>query len=38
MTRFPRSEVPDGEPFADWLDRRWLEMDAAVDEALSEPT
>ena len=37
MTRFPRSEVPQGEAFADWLDRRWLEMDAAVDEALSEP-
>jgi 1-acyl-sn-glycerol-3-phosphate acyltransferase len=35
MTRFPRSEVPDGEAFADWLDGRWLEMDAAVDEALS---
>lgn len=36
MRRIARSEVPGGEAFAEWLDARWLEMDAAVDEALSD--
>lgn len=35
MRRVPRSEVPDGEGFAAWLDDQWLQMDAEVDEALS---
>lgn len=33
-TRHDRSTVPDGAGFADWLDSRWLEMDAEVDGAL----
>lgn len=37
MTRIPRSDVPDGEHFGDWLDQRWIEMDLAVDRALSDP-
>lgn len=36
MIRVPRSEVPDGQQFADWLDERWIEMDQSVDLALSE--
>ena len=36
MERSPRSEIPEGVPFADWLDERWLEMDRVVDRALSE--
>ena len=35
MRRIARSEVPGGEAFPEWLDARWLEMDAAVDEALA---
>ncbi|HEY5662719.1 MAG TPA: 1-acyl-sn-glycerol-3-phosphate acyltransferase [Ilumatobacter sp.] len=35
MTRIPRRDVPAGEAFGDWLDERWLEIDRAVDEALS---
>ena len=37
MRRVPRSEVPSGEAFVEWLDQRWIEMDALVDQALSEP-
>ena len=36
MTRVPRPDVPAGEPFGDWLDQRWIEMDLAVDRALSD--
>lgn len=36
MTRVPRSEVPGVDRFGDWLDARWIEMDAHVDQALSE--
>lgn len=32
--RVPRAEVPGGDGFERWLDDRWLEMDAAVDDAL----
>ncbi|MGB0737913.1 MAG: lysophospholipid acyltransferase family protein [Ilumatobacteraceae bacterium] len=35
-TRHDRSTVPDGAGFADWLDSRWLEMDAEVDGALRQ--
>jgi 1-acyl-sn-glycerol-3-phosphate acyltransferase len=35
MKRFARSDVPAGEAFARWLDDRWIEMDAEVDEALT---
>lgn len=38
MTRFARCDVPDGEPFARWLDDRWIELDAEVDEALGGDT
>jgi 1-acyl-sn-glycerol-3-phosphate acyltransferase len=31
----PRAEVPAGEAFADWLDDRWLEMDAYVGAATT---
>lgn len=34
--RVPRSEVPAGEAFTEWLDQRWLELDAEVDAALAE--
>ena len=34
-TRFPRTEVPDGEAFGRWLDDRWLEIDAEIDRLLS---
>jgi 1-acyl-sn-glycerol-3-phosphate acyltransferase len=33
--RVPRSEVPDGDAFAVWLDEQWLRLDADVDAALS---
>jgi 1-acyl-sn-glycerol-3-phosphate acyltransferase len=33
--RIPRSEVPDGADFPDWLDAQWLRMDAQVDRALT---
>jgi 1-acyl-sn-glycerol-3-phosphate acyltransferase len=33
--RVPRAEVPAGDEFERWLDERWLEMDAAVAQALS---
>lgn len=35
MRRVPRSEVPDGDGFAAWLDDQWLGMDTEVDEALT---
>jgi 1-acyl-sn-glycerol-3-phosphate acyltransferase len=35
MRRVPRSEVPEGDGFAAWLDDQWLRMDAEVDEALT---
>ena len=35
IRRIARSDVPDGEEFARWIDDRWLEMDAEVDRALS---
>lgn len=34
MHRIPRSEVPRGDAFSDWLDDQWLRMDAEVDAAL----
>jgi hypothetical protein len=34
MHRIPRSEVPSGDAFGDWLDEQWLRMDAEVDAAL----
>lgn len=37
MRRVPRSEVPDGELFVEWLDEQWVQMDAAVDRSLSNP-
>lgn len=33
--RIPRSEVPDGDAFAAWLDEQWLRMDAEVDSAIA---
>jgi 1-acyl-sn-glycerol-3-phosphate acyltransferase len=36
MNRIPRSKVPDGEAFAEWLDEQWIQMDVAVDRALSD--
>lgn len=35
LQRFPRTEVPPEPEFAAWLDERWLELDAWVDDALS---
>jgi 1-acyl-sn-glycerol-3-phosphate acyltransferase len=35
MHRIRRSDVPDGDAFAEWLDDRWIEMDAQVDRALA---
>ena len=32
--RVPRTEVPSGDAFVDWLDRHWLELDEAVDQLL----
>lgn len=36
VTRHDRGSVPSGAGFADWLDTRWLEMDAEVDDALRQ--
>lgn len=33
--RVPRSDVPSGPSFAEWLDEQWLRMDAEVAEALA---
>lgn len=33
--RVPRADVPDGELFTEWLDERWLELDAEVGELLA---
>jgi 1-acyl-sn-glycerol-3-phosphate acyltransferase len=30
VTVHPRTEVPGGDGFAEWIDRRWVEMDEAV--------
>lgn len=30
VTFHPRAEVPEGDAFAEWIDRRWVEMDDAV--------
>lgn len=38
VERIPRSEVPDGDDFPDWLDSQWLRMDADVDRALGGVT
>ena len=32
--RIPRSDVPSGDAFVDWLDQNWLDLDEAVDELL----
>ena len=32
--RIPRSEVPSGDAFTEWLDQQWLLLDAEVDTAL----
>jgi 1-acyl-sn-glycerol-3-phosphate acyltransferase len=34
VRRVPRSEIPLGARFVDWLDEEWLRMDAEVDAAL----
>lgn len=36
MRRVPRSEIPSGADFADWLDEQWVRMDAEVDAALTQ--
>ncbi len=37
IRRIPRTDVPDGDAFAEWLDDRWIEMDAEVARASSQP-
>ena len=32
--RIPRSDVPSGDAFVDWLDQHWLDLDDSVDELL----
>ena len=36
--RVPRSDVPSGPAFADWLDEQWVRMDAEVAAALTRAT
>ena len=38
LRRVPRSDVPEGDDFASWLDDQWLRMDAEVDDALGAVT
>ena len=35
LRRIPRAEIPEGGEFVPWLDARWAESDALVDDRLS---
>jgi hypothetical protein len=37
VTFHPRSEVPSGPAFEEWIDRRWVEMDDAVSMFVQAP-